>query len=290
LERLDFNLIDFHVHTNRSFTPWGGQDGTILLEEVVVDAEQRGLLCIALTDHWEPNTDPSIFLEERREIDQTETELKIFLSAEVEVLDIEGNTPVDPKVHREVLEKMDYLSAAPHLCELTPKNSPHSVPFALAEQDIPKDKQGIIDYCQRKHINLLKNELFDVILHPYTSLATYLFRQGLSRTISLEDMPERYLEEFAEAAAFYGKGIEINNVGLDAAKAGMKEYEGYEQSYSVFVEKLLKAGAKLVVGSDSHHRNDGWSWPGKTEEAVRIIRECGGNKKSLWLPTEKRSA
>ena len=284
MEELDFHQVDFHIHTNRSFDPWGRQDGTITLKEVIEDATKRGLLCIALTDHWEPNTDPSIFLEERKEIDQAETELKIFLSAEVEVLDIQGNTPVDLKGHREVLEKMDYLSAAPHLGELLP-NTPYSL---VGRRDIPRNKRGIIDYSQRQHMNLLKNELFDVILHPYEGTMAYLFRQGYSHTISFEYIPERYLEEFAEAAAFYEKAIEINNVSLAAEKAKEKGYEGFKQGCRLFVEKLIKAGTKLVVGSDSHHRNDGWSWPGKTEEAVRIIRECGGDKKSLWLPRKRR--
>lgn len=286
VQRIDFDRVDFHVHAKGLLDLSDKKNGKTLKKEIEC-AERRGLICIALTDHWDPIAHPSIFVEERKEIDQAETELKVFLSAEVEIINIKGDSPVNPKTHINILRKMDYLSASPHMDELRPKSSPRCVPWSLSDKDIPKDKRGIIDYGQRKHMNMLKNELFDLVLHPYKNLGIHLFMRGLTRFISLDDIPERYMEEFAEAAAFYKKGIEITNTDLDAAKIGMKSYGDYEQSYRVLVEKLLKAGAKITVGSDCHPPGDD-RWVGKTEEAVRIIRECGGDNSSLWLPRKRK--
>ena len=89
----------------------------------------------------------------------------------------------------------------------------------------------------------------------------------------MENVPERWLDEFAEAAAFYSKAIEIN----ENVASGV---EGYE----VLVEKLLKAGTKLVVGSDYHPEYRDRYWPGRTRKAAEVIRRCGGDRRSLWLP------
>ena len=152
MDKLDFHRVDFHVHT-RDYPSWG----SIPLNEVIQQSCRRGLYCIALTDHWKENTDLRIFLEERRKINETDTNLRIFLSAEVEVLNLQGDTPINLKIHRRVLEKMDYLSAAPHHGEFLP-NSLHSL---VGKEDLPKDKVGIIEYAHRKLMNILKNDMFE---------------------------------------------------------------------------------------------------------------------------------
>lgn len=247
--KLDFHLIDFHLHTNKS------PCGSIPLQQVIEESEKRGLLCIALTDHWKEDTDLNIFREEREEIDRANTDLKIFLSAEVEVLNDRGKTPVNPKVHREILEKMDYLSAAPH----------------MEEKDIPmENKRKIIEYAHRKHMNILKNNIFQFVLHPWVIALRKLVFWQHSRVPSFEDVPESYLQEFAESAAFHNKGIEIHNVSAAIPVEG----------YGFFVEKLIKVGVKIAVGSDTHHKRNS----GKTDQAIKIIKLGGGDKSSLWFP------
>lgn len=261
-DELDFPLIDFHVHTNEQ-PSWG----SIPVTAVAKKASRRGLRCIALTDHWKLSTDPAIFLDERKEIDKINVDLKIFLSAEVEVLDAHGNTPVDAKAHRRILEKMDYLSAAPHHGEFLP-NSLHSL---VGKEDLPKDKVGIIEYAHRKLMNILENNMFDYVLHPWVTVLADLVTWGYSRVPSFEDIPEKYLDEFVESAAFHKKGIEIYNPSA--------EMEGYD----FFIKKLIRAGVKIAVGSDSHE-DSGHTYPGKVKEAADLIRKCGGDKRLLWLP------
>ena len=258
MDKLDLHQVDFHLHTAESPSP-----GAIPLDGLIREAEERGLLCISITDHWKEDTDPTIFLEERKLIEQSSSNLKIYLSAEVEILNEQATSPVDPKAHRDVLKEMDYLSAAPHLGEFLPE---------IRRRELPEDKAEFLDYVHRKMMNILKSELFALVLHPNYGL-NECAGWGLCSSPSIENVPERRLDEFAEAAAFYGKAVEINeNVASSV--------EGYD----TFVEKLLKAGVKLVVGSDYHLEHRDRCWPGRTQNAVEVIRCCGGDKNSLWLP------
>ena len=254
IEDLDFHQIDFHIHTAES-----PSRGAIPLDEVIQAASKRGLRCIALTDHWKPETDPSIFSEERELIERANTELKIFLSAEVSPLNIQGDTAVDPKVHRDILEKMDYLSAGPH----------------QHEETLSKGKAEIIARSHTMLMNIIKNDLFCYVLHPWVTVISDLFSRGHIQLPSFEEIPEKYLDEFAEAAAFYKKGIEIYSPAAEVPVEG----------YDWFVKKLLKAGVKIGVGSDTHQKEDDERGISKTTQAaVRLIRSCGGNRSSLWLP------
>ena len=258
VEQLDFDRIDFHVHTIESPSP-----GAIPLDELIREAQERGLLCIALTDHWKEDTDPAVFSEERRLIEGSSSNLKIYLSAEVEILDEQASSPVDSKAHRDVLEKMDYLSAAPHLGEFLPE---------IRRRELPGDRAGFVEYVHRKMMNILRSDLLTLVLHPDYGVSDGA-RWGLCSSPSMENVPERWLDEFAEAAAFYSKAIEINENVVSSV-------EGYE----VLVEKLLKAGTKLVVGSDYHPEYRDRYWPGRTRKAAEVIRRCGGDRRSLWLP------
>ena len=254
IEDLDFHQIDFHIHTAES-----PSRGAIALDEVIQTASKKGLRCIGLTDHWKPETDPLIFSEERELIERANTELKIFLSAEVSPLNIQGDTAVDPKVHRDILEKMDYLSAGPH----------------QHEETLTKGKAEIIARSHTMLMNILKDDLFGYVLHPWVTVIADLFSRGHIQLPSFEEIPEKYLDEFVEAAAFYKKGIEIYSPAVEVPVEG----------YDWFVKKLLKAGVKIGVGSDTHQKEDNERGISKTTQAaVRLIKSFGGDRSSLWLP------
>ena len=202
--------------------------------------------------------------------------MKVFLSAEVDIVDSEGHIPVKPSLHKEVIEAMDYLSAASHLGE------PWT--YEYEKSGMQMDKIEIIEYEHKKHLSILRSELFDVVLHPYGSTVAWLYREGYAKTLSLKEIPEVYLREFAEYAAHYGKGVEINNVPLAAEKEGVKGYERIGEGYEAFVKILLEKGAKLTIGSDCHYCDKRWHWPGWTKEAAQIIKRCGGRDEDIWLP------
>ena len=267
--------IDFHVHVAERY-PY-----KYSVEEVIREAERRGLIYMALADHWRPyDPDPCTFLWERREIDRIKTKVKVFLSAEVDIVDSEGHSPVKPLLHREIIKAMDYLSAASH--------SGEPWTYEYEKSKVPMDKLEIIEYEHKKHLSILRNELFDVVFHPYDSTVAWLYREGYAKTRSLKEIPEVYLREFAEYAALYNKGIEINNVSLVAEKEGVKGYERIKEGFETFVKILLEKGAKLIIGSDCHYCDKHWHWPGWTKEAAELIRRCGGSDKDLWLPKGMR--
>ena len=72
--------VDFHVHVAERY-PYNYS-----VEEVIREAERRGLILMTLTDHWRPyDPDPCTFLWERREINRVKTKVKVYLSAEVDL-------------------------------------------------------------------------------------------------------------------------------------------------------------------------------------------------------------
>ena len=265
LRNVDFHDVDFHLHTTES-----PSCGNIPVYELIQECEKRGLLYICLTDHWKENTNPMIFVEERKLIEQSAFNLKVYLSAEVEVLDEEGNSPIDLEEHRDVLKKLDFLSAGFHLGEFLPE---------IHRRELPKSKDKFIEYVHTKLMSLVKSKLFKVILHPTDYGLGDCVHFGLCKSYSFENIPEEYLEEFTKMAAHYDKVIQINE------PTALNPPKGYEE----FIKKLIERKVKLTVGSDTHYIEDCVikryrSWPGKTKEAVRILKSCGASKNLLWIP------
>jgi len=249
--------IDFHVHTAEKPTLT-----FIPLEGLIKEAEERCLKYLAVTDHWKDDTEVAIFVEERRKLGRLSPRLEVFLSAEVEIVDDKGSCPINPRKHYEVLEALDYLSAAPHLGELIP------------EGKRPKTSDKYIEYVHRKYISILENELFKVILHPDYGVRDGV-KWGYFKTSSLKNIPEELLDEFCEVAASEDKVVEVNENTVNAV-----------EDYDILVRKLVERGVKLTVGSDYHYfeqKDFPEYWVGRTQNALKtIIRNHG--QKLLWIP------
>jgi len=262
---IGFDKVDFHLHVAEkpSYT-------NLPIYGLIQECRKRGLLYICLTDHWREDTDPIIFVRERELISQENFGLKIYLSAEVEILDEEGNSPIDIEEHKDIIKKLDFLSAAFHLGEFLPE---------VGRRRLPKTGDKFIEYVHEKLINMLKNKMFKMILHPTDYGLKDCIRFRLCKSFSFKNVLEEYLEEFVKTAVKYDKVIQINE------NTALSPPEGYRY----FIKMLIDNRVKLTVGSDTHYIEDCIvgryrNWPGKTEKIVEILKMCGADKNLLWLP------
>ncbi len=98
LQSVPFTAVDAHIHTHLCD---GAPDMTV--ENIARSAEARGMQLIVLTPHFHKqvsdetatlytDSDPAILVRLREEIEDYRGDLKILLSTELDILDIEGNT------------------------------------------------------------------------------------------------------------------------------------------------------------------------------------------------------
>ncbi len=265
LTRVSFDEVDFHLHTMER-----PSRDNIPLHELVRECERRGLRCVCIVDHWKEDTDPTIFLRERELLEQIDSSVKVYLSAEVEILDEHASSPVSLEDHKDVIKKLDFLSAAPHLGEFLPD---------IRRRELPRSREKFIEYVQEKLLSIVKSSLFKVILHPTSYGLGDCVRFGLCERYSMDNVPEEYMDEFVRSVVRYGKVVQVNE------STASNPPEGYE----VLIRKLVEGGVKLTVGSDTHYLEDcvrgGYrNWPGRTRSAVEVIRRCGGDESLLWIP------
>jgi histidinol phosphatase-like PHP family hydrolase len=252
--------IDFHVHTNRSRCA----DRGLSLEKVIREYESRGYRFIALTDHYYRDLGVEPFLKAREELERIETPLKVYLSVEVELADNLGTIECDHL--DELKDVLDYISVAPHCKHVLPR--------------VPHGKDPV-EYCQEMLVNAAKNPDVTVILHPWDA------PRELVNT--LEDLPDGYLGEFAQTAFENGKLVEVSNC--------MSHYwvwrsDGLRESYHMLVKELLRAKAKILIGSDGHNLKGryvegfGQTPPTlcDTSWAVSLVKSCGGTDDDIGLP------
>lgn len=272
--------IDFHVHSN--YSPCASGDFTIL--KIFQTADELGLRYIMLTDHWTVDTDPNIFIRERKEVNslQKDFRVKVILSAEIDVLNSEGKLAADLAEAREIL---DVISVAPH----------H---YFSDRVEKPSDLSQIPEYGMEMLISLTKNKDIKVILHPDIAY----FDVGALKVMGLKDVfpiPQNYYREFMKAAKEAGKVLQLigcfhNWVKLEALARGWSEeiVSAVLKKHDIFMEEVVKSGVKFVIGTDCHNEYfmiggkiiAGEQWFGRTAEAVKTLKQKGINENNLWIP------
>lgn len=103
-----FCHCDFHVHTELSGER---QALDLTLERLFTEADALGLTHVGYTEHWKRSTQPDLFLRIRDEVErlQPRFRVKVFVSAEIDVLNSKGDLSCDIDEAEKIL---DYVSVA----------------------------------------------------------------------------------------------------------------------------------------------------------------------------------
>lgn len=246
--------VDFHTHSEYS-----GEDQCqgFTIPRMFELADEIGLRYVSLTEHWGPTTDPAIFHQARREIDELNRvhQVKFFLSAEIAVLDSEGRLAVEATEAKKVL---DFVSVGPH-----PLNSDP-------------------DEVKRMVLSLTENPEITVILHPHVL--------GVGNTwIDLQE-PDEFHREIVGAIKAAGKIIECPEIEMLASHAESRgqSKEKIASHYRAFLKQVASQSALFTLGSDAHNERMWWydnrPWFGNVAETAKLLRQYGVKEENLWIP------
>ncbi|MFH1006278.1 MAG: hypothetical protein V1800_02085 [Candidatus Latescibacterota bacterium] len=218
--------VDLHIHTN--YCPCAKEEMTIAA--VVGKARDRGLKSIGLVPHSYPIAESgaeklNTYEKVREEVAQIQdTDLSVFVGAEVECLDDSGNLLFG----KEISERVEYILAAPNHYPLSLVNDP------------PEEGRDLLDYHHRTMTNLMENPLVSAIADPYHAFLELL--------PDLLDTAEKTFRAEAQKARETGTAIELNGSVFLSGKYSADAVAAYER----FVEILAEEGAMFLLGSDSH--------------------------------------
>lgn len=207
----------------------------LLVEEAVKDyianASKLGLKTLGFTDHYNIDTNPSIFDVLREIIKQYNTNnVEILVGTESNVIDEKGKQSVP----REIAEKLDFVIAGQHHYQLSYVKKP------------PSQLDKFIEYCIIDIINTMRNPIVSAIGHPWLRAARYA-RKYVDPSFTLEQVPLEYFFKTCEYSEKYDKPIQIDY------NPEWEKTDGPYKGYQKFLEIALAYNkCKIFYGSDAH--------------------------------------
>ena len=259
-----FRHCDFHVHTELS-----GEKQAVgfTLEKLFEAADEVGLSHVGYCEHWKLSTSADLFLRIRDEVERLQPRFraKVFVSAEIDVLNSRGDLSCDIDEAEKIL---DYVSVAishygaPGSEQLLPDRVDDTVAMIEAVCRIPAVTMLMHPQIVRGHSI---KEIGSVI-----PAAVYA---DIMKTIvahkKVVDYPSVQTHESS-----------LKDIGLSEDKLAI-----YRESYAHFTQQLVLNGVKLAPGSDAH--NIFWQdgpdrWFGNNERSLALLESYGYTGDQLW--------
>ena len=218
---------DLHTHTDYS-------DGRGTLVDNVRAAEAAGLDAIAIADHLFPPGDERFSDRERlrrrlEEVRQVRcwANTRVVMAVEATATDVCGGVSIGAQ---------DLEGVELSLVDVGPATA--GLAFGVPEG---RDRQ--VDVVRRLYDRLAEQPLVDVLVHPFT-----LGRFGLD--VTLEDIPDSWLQQLGERLSASEVAFEINN----GVWWWWPQFQPLQvaESYARVVASLARGGARFVMGSDAH--------------------------------------
>lgn len=152
------------------------------------------------------------------------------------------------------------------------------VDFVLAESSSSPAEfttvEAFIEYDHLCRMAATAHDWVDVIVHPYTTQEKRLKKAGWEGTWSFDLIPEKYLDEWADALATHGTACEINTKNIAFFE---------EPKYLWFMDQLVERGVQIAIGSDAHHPDS----IGAAEPIYAFCAERGVPPEFIWWPLSR---
>ena len=215
---------DYHIHSNNS------SDAEANLEDIVVKLKAEGVTSAAITDHipelpnhtWYGKCGAITELKKKRDRLEDQYGLKLFIGAEIDVIDNSGRLAAPDTLVREFEIVISGVHRYPTLTRPLPnRDSLHYGPaeyYAISE-------------------GVLRNPLVTVLAHPVWAFDKLFPTEDLSRAEAL--FPEIYKREIMRLAAEEGKYVELNS----------DEVHRMDEAWFSFGREF---GTSYSIGSDAH--------------------------------------
>lgn len=248
--------IDYHMHCHASF------DSSASIDEMVLNAIERGFEEICMTDHWdimirEPSTQIFDFEARDKELDEAIERYKgkIVLRKGIEL----GQPFKNENKYKELMDlargRLDYIIGSLH-------NLYEDTDIAFMDFKSIDLNKLYEDYIS-KLILMVEQYDFDMLGH-ITYPSRYMYEKAAIRYDELR-LKELFEELFRKTVSM-GKGIEINTSGY---------FRGLNETMpNIELLKLYKeCGGELVtIGSDAHAgKNVGIGF----DKGIEKLKACG---------------
>ncbi len=240
---------DLHIHaTAYNMSPTVDHS----VANVVKQCRQNGLDYAGILEHLNFNKKHPLHCIESLIADFRELELpnSFFVGVEADI-NPDGSDSCGTELRQQL--GLDYIIGSVHL---GPQH------FEDVEDYIDEELQRITNTLQH-------NTNIDIIGHPWVQGIRWE-RNGTIAHWDFGMVPDTYLEQIIDLAISHKKAIEVNNLpGIFV-----------QESYQLFLKKLLTSEVKISVGSDAHRMEN----IKESNIRTQILEQLGFTDERIWIP------
>jgi len=243
---------DLHIHTKYL----GCANETMEVDAVVRTCAELGVTCIGITDHV--NTPEQLELHRRvlADIRRVETDIPVYFGVELNFTGCDEGFVFSPEIKAEY--GFQFAIGGIHATYVD-------------EYDLEK----IIEIQHRHHLRTCRDELVDVLVHPYWFSRGEFQAKGFPEFDSVAAVPEKLTRELGQVARETHTAVEIN-----AGANLFGRSESYLAAYTDYLTILAEEGVTFAVGSDAHdigHLE-------RVRLAWELVERLGLPEDRLWRP------
>jgi histidinol phosphatase-like PHP family hydrolase len=247
--------VDLHIHTARI----GCANETMSVPALLERCEQEGITTIAITDHLNTPDQLPTHLQIKEDLRAYQGPVKMIWGVEVNVIDKDTGAV---SINEQQIEEAGFEFVI---------GGPHSTYFS------EPDPKGIIDLQHKLMMAVVENPLIDVLVHPWWFGRGEFENGTLAWLTDLQQVPEEYIDELAEAAVSTGTAIEMNGSAIITHPCLGPEFQ---EDYKRYFWDLYERGASFTVCSDAHDINQIAS----TKLAAQYLDEIGVPDERIVIP------
>ncbi|MFH0903075.1 MAG: hypothetical protein V2A73_20795 [Pseudomonadota bacterium] len=266
-----FRECDFHTHTELCGE---GQAKGFTLRKLFETADELGLRYVGYSEHWHKATPRDLFLRIRDEVEtlQPQFRVKVWVSAEIDVLNSRGDLACDPDDAAGIL---DYVSVAI-------SHYGHGDIKPLQPDLVEDTVEMIRAVCRIPAVTML--------MHPQI-----VYGQCM-KSIDQVVTPDVYDEVMREIVT-HNKVVDYASVQMSMdylhdLKFGPDKLAIAEQSFDNYSAALVRNRVRLAPGTDAHHvfyHDTDRRWFGNNDASYRLLTSHGYTDAQLWYGQGVRS-
>jgi len=243
-----YRQIDFHVHTRLSLCA----SRQMCLASILDAAAQAGIRYLGITDHIDAYVGPEILNVTRKQLEEIETPIEVFLGCEADILAVGKHV-----VSEEMRSHLDYVMVS--------ANHFHDPSVAQPRSNSQADVAHHFLEMFRYACSL---DFADVIAHPLVVFP------GTYDPGCIELIRDEEIAEAVKLARDNGIAMEISPRGLESDQYRFRVR---------FLSVCKEVGVRFSIGSDAHSLNR----IGSTSSLERLLADVGISDSDIWLPSKR---
>jgi histidinol phosphatase-like PHP family hydrolase len=222
----DAPRCDFHIHTKYL----GCANETMEVARIAAECERIGATVIGITDHLNTPGQTDLHRPIKADIESLDTSLDVYFGVELNFMDVDGEFAIDAATK----ERLGFQFAIGGI---------HATYLDAY------DPRELVEIQHRHHLKACRDELVDVLVHPYWFSKHPFDRNGWPWFDSMEAVPETYARELGRVARETNTAIEINAC---ANLVNPAYSERYVKEYVAYLAVVAQEGPLFALGSDAH--------------------------------------